>query len=543
MIAHAVYPFVFVMALIGSVVAITGQLQFWLLYLFSPAMLLIALLCGLGPLIPVGWVPGWGVGMPLLVSALLLDAGALWVHSRASDVQRRRLRRRAGGPTSELPALALWDRVRNIPADPTRYRIDENLQRMEREVIPRAIAPGRYRLVEKPASVERVHEALCDDQYHIVHFLGHGEMDNVDRGYTPRGYTRRGHLRFVSDEGAPQKVTGERLQHLLLDAAPGVQLIVLNTCYGGSTAVGNVALELIHSGLPYVVAMQEEITQDAAKSFIQTFYAELQKGRSIEYAVAIGRFAIAADMPGAIDWCLPALYTNVGVPEQPVALKMSDRLWQWFSQPDAPRQLGRAVWGIGALHLAVGLLLLLSGASPPLPDPRFMIWITGGLAVAPPLLSLGAQLWGVLEVPSTWRFSERTAVAVRLLAGASVGLGMASVGVWIGLILLAGLGFWGLLSSAVQFVVLGVAFAFSVVFSFSQAVGHVRAFISDACVERPAFQGDELAVVVAGYGLLLAPLIGLKFAPVLIGPPQGNVIVGLILLAAGSRIDTRSDFV
>jgi len=126
------------------------------------------------------------------------------------------------------------------------------------------------------------------------------------------------------------------------------------------------------------------------------------------------------------------------------------------------------------------------------------------------------------------------ALMLRLLGAASIGLGLAGLyAIWFYLILLASLGFWGLLSPVARFLLLIPACIASVLFSYSQAVGHGRALISDAQVERPAFRWVELVMVVAGYGILLAPLAALRFLPGLIMPPQGNVILGLLLLAAG----------
>lgn len=423
--------------------------------------------------------------------------------------------------------------IAHSPTAPPKYQLDGGLQQMEREVVPGAVAPGEYTLVENPGSVERMQEVLRAKPYQIVHFLGHGETAYIKEAYAPRAYAERGYLRFVSAGGQPQWVTGEHLQHLL-SVAPAVQLVVLNACHGGSTAVGNVALELVHSGLPYVVAMQEEVLQDAAKHFMQIFYTELQKGRSIEHAVAFGRSAIAANLPGAIDWCLPALYTNVGVQDEPPVLRVSSRLWQWVGQPDASRRLGVASLAYGALYLVVGLLLLLSGTAPSLPDTGFMARMTGWLAIVPPLVSVAADLWGMPGGRPAWSLSSRIALMLRLLGAASIGLGFAALyAIWLYLILLASLGFWELLSPGARFLLLIPALVVSILFSCSQAVGHGRALISDAQVERPAFQGAELVMTVAGYGILLAPLAALRFFPELIAPPPGNIVVGLMLLAAG----------
>jgi hypothetical protein len=436
-------------------------------------------------------------------------------------------------PVHMEPPFNVIHVIAHSPTASRRYQIDENLQEMERGVIPRAVVPGQYTLVENPGSIEHMQEVLREKSHQIVHFLGHGETSDVGRASTPRAYAKRGYLRFVNAAGEPQKVTGEQLQHLL-GFTPTVQLVVLNACHGGSTAVGNVALELIHSGLPYVVAMQEEIAQDAAKFFIQILYAELQKGRGIEYAVAAGRSAIAANMPGAIDWCLPALYTNVGVQDEPPVLRASNRVWQWAGQPATPRQIGVISLVFGALHVAVGLLLLLSRAVPPLPDTGFIAWMTGWLVIAPLLLGIGTYLWGPLKIPSDWSFSTRAALMLRLFGAASIGLGFATLYcTWFSLILLASLGFWNLLSPVARFVLLFPAFILSLLFSHSQAIGHGRAFITNAHVERPVLQWDELVMAVAGYGMLLTPLAALRFLPDLIAPPLGNGISGLILLAIG----------
>lgn len=470
----------------------------------------------------------WEVLFAQETQAYLARSPRVLIVRRLLDAVRR-------SPTRMTPPFNVMHVIAHSPSA-SGYEIDEALLQMERETVSRSVAPGHYSRVDHPGSVEQMQAALQQGSYHIVHFLGHGETVNVGGVYAPRGYASRGYLRFVSAEGNSQWLTGEQLQHHL-NAAPAVQLIVLNACRGGSTAVGNVALELTHSGLPYVVAMQEAISQDAARHFISTFYTELQRGRRIEYAVAAGRSAIATHMPGALDWCLPALYTNVGVPEQSAALKTSDRLWQWIGQPATPRQLSAGTLAYGALHVLVGLLLLMSGAAPPLPDARLLTWFAGGLMMVPPVLSLVAYLWGPLEVPPDWSFSTRAALVLRLLGAASIGLGMTTLYcVWFSVILLASLGFWGLLSLPARFGLLALASGVSIALGFSQAVGHVRAFISDARVQRPAFEWSEVVVTVAGYVLLLAPLAVLRFVPDLIAPPWGNVWVGSVLVAVGYAV-------
>jgi hypothetical protein len=288
--------------------------------------------------------------------------------------------------------------------------------------------------------------------------------------------------------------------------------------------------------------MQEEFTQDAAKFFTQTFYAELQKGHTIEYAVAAGRSAIAALMPGTIDWCLPALYTNVGVHDEPPILKASSRIWQWFSQPPAQHQIGVISLLFGALHLCVGLLLLLSGISLPLPDADFLIWMIGGLAALPLFLSIGTYLWRPLRIPPSWSTSTRTALMLRLFSAASISLGLATL-YWagFGLILVVSLGFWNLLSPVARLVLLLPFLIWSILLTHSQVIGQGHAFITNAQVEEPALQWDELAIPVCGYLLLLMPLIAFRLLPELFAPPLGNVVLGLLLLVLGYALHRQAE--
>jgi hypothetical protein len=420
--------------------------------------------------------------------------------------------------------------IADNPAHPEKPPIDLDLQQTERDGIRQAIAPGHYRLVERPGSIERMLAALREQPYHIVHFLGHGDMGSLG------AFAERGHLRFVGADGQTQPVTGEQLQNLL-NFTPTVQLVVLNACHGGSSAVGNIALELVYNGLPNVVAIQSGILQDAARHFIEAFYGELQRGQPIEYAVAVGRAAIAANVPQTIDWCLPVLYTNVGFSAPPLLSRLAARLWHQIGSPGAEQWLGAANIVLGALHLVVGLLLLLSKQVLALPGAHLMNWITGGLVALPVFLTVGAYLLGPLRVPDEYPAGVRVALITRSLGSAALGLAMPTFYTWSLLLLLVSLGFWELLSFSAQGVLLGLIFVpalvFNCAFSYSQLLGQDRAFISNAQVELPAFEWDELVFVVAGYGLLLLPWVARTFWSGFLAPPRGNLLLGGLLSILG----------
>ncbi|RLT38027.1 MAG: CHAT domain-containing protein, partial [Chloroflexi bacterium] len=83
------------------------------------------------------------------------------------------------------------------------------------------------------------------------------------------------------------------------------------SCEGGrssrSDPFAGAAQSLVQQGLPAVVAMQFEITDDAAAVFAQEFYRSLADGYPVDAALAEGRRAIFATKTNA-EWGIPVLF-------------------------------------------------------------------------------------------------------------------------------------------------------------------------------------------------------------------------------------------
>ncbi len=412
---------------------------------------------------------------------------------------------------------------------PLEYAIDENLQQVERETIQQAVGGNFYRQVEAPGSVEQLLAVLRQHPYHALHFLGHGEI----RGSGPEA---RGYLRFVAATGESQWVYGEQLQHLL-EFAPTLQLVTLNTCHGGANVARSVALELIYNGLPYVVAFQGDILQESTQHFIAAFYQELQQGRPIAYAVAVGRAAIAIHLPHTLDWCLPVLYTNVGLPEPPTITQSAEQLWRWMSAPFASRWLGALNLGMGSLFSLLSLLLLLSGQTIRVDFPASLNWIAGIQALLPVALSLAAaRTWRTL-IPPDWSANNTQMLYARMLASGAIGLAISMLYVWNILLFCISVGLWNLLNTWAQVLLLvsifGPGLAFGGLFSYSQILGHTRALLSNAQIAPPVWDWKEGFLIAGGYVILLLPWLGLKLALQYLPLPGCTLIVGGLLLALG----------
>lgn len=433
-------------------------------------------------------------------------------------------------PLELTPPYNVLHVIAQADTDPPRYQLDAGLRQIERETLGQALRPEHYRRVESPGSLEQLHAALEAEKYHVVHFLGHGEL-----------HATRGYLRFISAEGAAQQVSGERFQYLL-EFSPTVQLVVLNACHGGANLARSVARDLVYNGLPYVVAIQSDILQESARHFIRDFYGELQRSGDIAYAVAVGRAAIAARVPHVADWCLPVLYTNVGLAEPAPGIRAAERLWHWASLPQARQWIGVGNALLGGLHLTTGLLLLLSGQTVNLPRTGVLRWLAAAAAGLPLITAADFYRRVPPDIPATWPRAAQRGLAVRALAAAAMGASLPLLYTWIIWLLLVAGGLWGLLTRPASYLLLGLLFVpgwlASCLVSQSQIHGHVRAYISNASVQLPAFEWGELAVIFGGYLILLLPWLGLTFLTGALALPGGNLWLGVLLGILGYALLT-----
>lgn len=150
-------------------------------------------------------------------------------------------------------------------------------------------------------TLEGLHAKL-NTEYHIFHYIGHGEFDTEDK----RGYL----ILEDTDSAAPRRVQADILSTVLHNAR-SFRLVVLNSCEGarasGIDPMAGVAQTLIKQGIPAVVAMQFQITNRAAVVFASSVYGALASGLPVDAAVTQGRVAIR-NSGSAVEWATPVLY-------------------------------------------------------------------------------------------------------------------------------------------------------------------------------------------------------------------------------------------
>jgi CHAT domain/WD domain, G-beta repeat len=146
-------------------------------------------------------------------------------------------------------------------------------------------------------------DLLLDGEWHVLHFIGHGDFDPIrDEGV----------LTLPREDGRADLVAAHRLVDLLRQARPMPRLVVLNSCSGAAPGRGTCSpvprRPLVRGGVSAVAAMQYEISDPAAVAFARGFYAAIARGRGVDDAISSGRVAILGTGDRTLEWVTPVLY-------------------------------------------------------------------------------------------------------------------------------------------------------------------------------------------------------------------------------------------
>lgn len=156
--------------------------------------------------------------------------------------------------------------LRVLVAIPEGSGLDVNAEwgNISRALTKAGVVPDR---LEGHVHLEALDRAIRTGKYDILHFVGHGDVDDEDR---------------VSIRLNPEdQPSGEVFVHADMFAAlftrSSIRLAFLNCCQGGRSTSG-LGPALLHRGIPAVVAMQYEIVDPMAIKFSDNFYGHLASG-------------------------------------------------------------------------------------------------------------------------------------------------------------------------------------------------------------------------------------------------------------------------
>ena len=187
------------------------------------------------------------------------------------------------------------------PEDLPPLNVDVEWQRMQSALkdleTPHLLVVER---LETP-TLAALQDRLRQKTYQILHFIGHSSFDDE---------AGQGILIFGDENNHSRFVTGELFSTILHDAK-ALRLVILNTCSGAKTSIADpfagISQLLIQQGIPSVIAMQFDVTDQAAITFAHTFYKALVSGYPVDAALAEARKAIAIESAN-LEWGTPVLY-------------------------------------------------------------------------------------------------------------------------------------------------------------------------------------------------------------------------------------------
>lgn len=188
--------------------------------------------------------------------------------------------------------------------------------------------PNDMQSLDANAEWERLHDALADlvqqgavkvdrlekatlsalrwklkaEDYHVFHFIGHGGVDAL---------TDRGVLILEDDTGRSDVVEAETIAGIL-SSEKTLRLAVVNACEGGRASKGDIfagtAQTLVQHDVPAVIAMQFEISDDAAITLTHDFYKSLAFGDPVDAALTEARRGLRYEKRNELEWGTPVLY-------------------------------------------------------------------------------------------------------------------------------------------------------------------------------------------------------------------------------------------
>lgn len=138
--------------------------------------------------------------------------------------------------------------------------------------------------------------------WHIFHFIGHGGFDQ---------HNEEGFIVLSNQQGTARKLSATELARLL-SGHHSLRLVVLNSCEGARSSqtdnFSSLASILVRRGIPAVLAMQFEITDNAAIELGRSFYEALSDRVPVDTALAEARKAISLSNSDSLEWGTPVMY-------------------------------------------------------------------------------------------------------------------------------------------------------------------------------------------------------------------------------------------
>jgi hypothetical protein len=188
-----------------------------------------------------------------------------------------------------------------------------------------------------PPTVDALQRQLQKHEYHILHFLGHGDYSTDAEDSV---------LLLTRPDGSGEAITGETFSALVRDQK-SLRLALLNACRGAVSGerdpYSGVAQRLVRGGVPAVIAMRSAISDAAAVALARSFYTALAGGAAVDEAMAEARKTLySGGFPN--EWATAVLYMRAA----------DGHLWR--PDPAAKRKRVRLALAVAGAALVLALI-------------------------------------------------------------------------------------------------------------------------------------------------------------------------------------------
>ena len=188
------------------------------------------------------------------------------------------------GPLRILVAVAKPDDLGPVKAEP----VIETIEALK-NAFPDLI---ETHLINQPTK-RSLTEKIDDTNPHVLHFIGHGQLEPTSGGSIALLRERDQKESLRKNQKSYVWISDTDLADCFMNHQP--RLNFLQVCEGARPAsfshqaFRGLALQLVYSGIPAVVALQYKVENEVANLFAKTFYQSLGKGKPVDAAVQDGR--------------------------------------------------------------------------------------------------------------------------------------------------------------------------------------------------------------------------------------------------------------
>lgn len=148
---------------------------------------------------------------------------------------------------------------------------------------------------------------------HIIHFVGHGGIRDK------KGFLVFSECNIHQTRIEPKEIYDEDFSSYIKDSRLNPKLVFLQACNGCRIAdyvkQAGTTVQLLKKGIPFVIAMQNPVSEADALTFTKSFYKNFMEGRNIGRSVTIARYELGGKGNFSLKaFGSPVLFTCTDIP-------------------------------------------------------------------------------------------------------------------------------------------------------------------------------------------------------------------------------------